>query len=77
MLTAWLCLQNVKEGCIAKGSCNEDVILLPFDLLAPFEKLEGVTEQANEAFGGSGVDYLVHNAGEAGVPCCLCMSRAQ
>lgn len=64
----------LRPGCLppssqaVKAACTEhvpeaDVLLLPLDLVGPYEDLEQVAEAAFEAFGGQGVDYLVHNAG--------------
>ena len=39
--------------------------MLPLDLCAPFAELHVAAAQADTAFGGAGVDYLVHNAGVA------------
>ena len=39
------------------------MLLLPFDLLGQYEELDAAAAAADAAFGGSGVDYLVHNAG--------------
>lgn len=42
----------------------EHIELLPLDLVGPYEQLEVAAQQAFAAFGGQGVDYVVHNAGE-------------
>ena len=39
--------------------------MLPFDLLGDFKELEEAAAGAAAAFGGAGVDVLVHNAGAA------------
>ncbi len=38
--------------------------MLPFDLTGSDEQLAEAVRKADAAFGGAGVDYLVHNAGE-------------
>ena len=39
------------------------MLILPFDLCGSYEELEKAAAAADSAFGGSGVDYLIHNAG--------------
>lgn len=39
------------------------VQILPFDLLADYSELEKAAAAADAAFGGKGIDYLIHNAG--------------
>lgn len=41
----------------------EEVLVLPFDLMDSTEKLQAVAKAADEAFGGAGIDFLVHVAG--------------
>jgi NAD(P)-dependent dehydrogenase (short-subunit alcohol dehydrogenase family) len=41
----------------------KDVLVLPFDLMDSTEKLQAVAKVADEAFGGAGIDFLIHNAG--------------
>jgi len=53
--------QRVKESCT--GRYASDALVLPFDLSAPAAELEAVARGADAAFGGAGVDYLIHNAG--------------
>eukprot|EP00879_Flechtneria_rotunda_P020883 GHRR01021988.1.p1 GENE.GHRR01021988.1~~GHRR01021988.1.p1 ORF type:complete len:353 (+),score=105.84 GHRR01021988.1:292-1350(+) len=53
-------LQRVKAAC---QTAPANVIVLPFDLLDGPEKLGAVVQAADAAFGGAGIDYLVHNAG--------------
>jgi NAD(P)-dependent dehydrogenase (short-subunit alcohol dehydrogenase family) len=50
-----------------KATCRQpqDVLVLPFDLLDSDDKLAAAARSADEAFGGAGVDYLVHMAGES------------
>ncbi len=55
-------LKRVAESC---GTASENVLVLPFDLTGSDEQLAEAVSKANAAFGGAGVDYLVHNAGEA------------
>lgn len=55
-------LEAVKRRC-AEHIPSDDVICLPLDLTGPQEKLEAAAKAAFEAFGGCGVDYIVHNAG--------------
>jgi len=50
----------VKESLPCAAS---DALVLPLDLTGPYEGLERAAQQADAAFGGQGVDYLVHNAG--------------
>ncbi len=45
------------------ASVTKDVLVLPLDLTGPFPALEQASQQADAAFGGQGVDFLVHNAG--------------
>lgn len=45
-----------------------DVLVLPFDLMDSAEKLEAAAKAADEAFGGAGVDFLIHNAGRRREP---------
>lgn len=40
-------------------------MVLPFDLTAPYEELHQVAQAADGAFGSAGVDFMIHNAGEA------------
>lgn len=47
-------------------------LVVPFDLCAPYEELEKAAAAADAAFGGAGIDYLVHNAG-ARCPLHACM----
>ena len=42
---------------------DQAILLLPLDLVGPPEGLEAAARAAWAAFGGAGVDYLVHNAG--------------
>lgn len=37
--------------------------MLPLDLCSSYEAFEKAAASADAAFGGAGVDYLVHNAG--------------
>jgi NAD(P)-dependent dehydrogenase (short-subunit alcohol dehydrogenase family) len=50
-----------------KGSCTdtnpEDILVLPFDLLGSSSSLEQAAADADAAFGGAGIDFLIHNAG--------------
>jgi hypothetical protein len=41
------------------------VKLLPLDLCAPASQMHEAAVKADSVFDGAGVDYLVHNAGEA------------
>ena len=54
-------VQKVKESLPVPAS---DVVVLPIDLCGPYAKLEEAATVADAAFGGTGVDYLVHNAGK-------------
>jgi NAD(P)-dependent dehydrogenase (short-subunit alcohol dehydrogenase family) len=54
-------LQAVKEACPDPSA----VLVLPFDLLGPEAGLEAAAQTADGAFGGAGIDYLIHNAGAA------------
>lgn len=40
-----------------------DVLVLPFDLMDSAERLQAAAKAADQAFGGAGVDFLIHNAG--------------
>jgi NAD(P)-dependent dehydrogenase (short-subunit alcohol dehydrogenase family) len=40
-------------------------MVLPFDLCGNSEELQKAAAEADEAFEGAGVDYLIHNAGGA------------
>lgn len=55
-------MQRVRASCVKPP----DVLVLPFDLMASSDKLQAAAKAADEAFGGAGVDYLIHNAGEEG-----------
>ena len=37
--------------------------MLPLDICSPASKLHEAATEADNAFSGEGVDYLVHNAG--------------
>jgi dehydrogenase/reductase SDR family protein 7 len=39
------------------------VLVLPFNLLGPEGDLQAAAAAADAAFGGAGIDYLIHNAG--------------
>lgn len=54
-------LQRVKDAC--SGAHSGDIVLLPLDLTGPQASLEDAARRADEAFGGAGVDFLIHNAG--------------
>jgi NAD(P)-dependent dehydrogenase (short-subunit alcohol dehydrogenase family) len=51
----------VKESL--SGKYAADALVLPLDMTGPQAELESAAKAANEAFGGAGVDFLVHNAG--------------
>lgn len=53
-------LQRVATDC---GLGTDQVMVLPLDLCGPYEGLEAAAQRADDAFGGVGVDYLIHNAG--------------
>ncbi|KXZ46596.1 hypothetical protein GPECTOR_42g807 [Gonium pectorale] len=53
-------LQNVKSSL---GLADDRVVVLPFDLCSEYSELEKAAAAADAAFGGAGVDYLIHNAG--------------
>ena len=57
--------QEVKAACGGKHG-PEGIVVLPFDLCGDAAKLEEAAGAADAAFGGAGVDYLVHNAGMHG-----------
>jgi NAD(P)-dependent dehydrogenase (short-subunit alcohol dehydrogenase family) len=65
-------LQRVKEACADPSA----VLVLPFDLLGSEADLQKAAQAADAAFGGAGIDYLIHNAGAAaqwqlsGYSCC-------
>jgi NAD(P)-dependent dehydrogenase (short-subunit alcohol dehydrogenase family) len=54
-------LQSVAAEC--SSAYGSHVEVLPLDLCAPFTELHEAATKADTAFGGAGVDYLVHNAG--------------
>lgn len=62
------CPQDVKTS-LSNVLPEEHIELLPLDLVGPYEQLEVAAQQAFAAFGGHGVDYVVHNAGEATISC--------
>ena len=66
------CSQAVQARCreVAKGGKVE---VLALDLTAPYSELQAAAALSDGAFGGAGIDYLVHNAG---VPH-TCMHTAQ
>jgi NAD(P)-dependent dehydrogenase (short-subunit alcohol dehydrogenase family) len=43
----------------------DNVLVLPFDLCGGYDVLEQAAAAADSAFGAAGVDYLIHNAGQA------------
>ena len=49
------------DACQQRGGPQHAV--LPFDLKADFATLEAAAAEADTAFGGGGVDVLIHNAG--------------
>lgn len=59
--------QGVKEAC-CKYISEDNVLLLPLDLVGSYEQLEQAASQAFKAFDRRGVDFVVHNAGET----CMC-----
>jgi hypothetical protein len=65
-------LQRVKESCT--GEHASEILVLPFDLGGPAADLAAAARAADGAFGGAGVDYLIHNAG-ACVLAWLCVCR--
>ncbi|PNW86961.1 hypothetical protein CHLRE_02g103100v5 [Chlamydomonas reinhardtii] len=56
-------LQRVKDSLGLGAAANDRVTILPFDLLADYSELEKAAAAADAAFGGKGIDYLIHNAG--------------
>ena len=62
------CLQRVQVACLEQQSCA-GVTLLPLDLCAPASQMHKAAVKADNAYDGAGVDYLVHNAGEASWLC--------
>lgn len=58
-----LCLPTQKVAD-SLGLPAGHTLVVPFDLCAPYEELEKAAAAADAAFGGAGIDYLVHNAGE-------------
>jgi NAD(P)-dependent dehydrogenase (short-subunit alcohol dehydrogenase family) len=53
-------LQKVASSC---GAAACDVAVLPLDLCGEEQQLLVAAQQADELFGGAGVDFLIHNAG--------------
>ena len=47
----------------------DNVLVLPFDLCGDYTELEQAAATADAAFGGAGVDYLIHNAGGTNTYC--------
>ena len=54
-------MQAVADDC-CQGAGQQHCVL-PFDLLGNYRELEQAAAGAAAAFGGAGVDVLVHNAG--------------
>lgn len=54
-------LERVKAS-LSGSNVPEGVVILPMDITAGVEALKEVVKEANSAFGGVGVDYMVHNA---------------
>lgn len=54
-------LKRVKAALV--GAHASEALVLPLDVTAPPEALEAAAAAADAAFGGAGVDFLVHNAG--------------
>jgi NAD(P)-dependent dehydrogenase (short-subunit alcohol dehydrogenase family) len=54
--------QAVQARCRAAAPGGK-VEVLTLDLTAPYAELQAAAALADGAFGGAGVDYLVHNAG--------------
>lgn len=55
--------EKLKEVAAACSRSSGDVVVLPLDLLGGEEALVTAAEKAFAAFGGAGVDFLIHNAG--------------
>eukprot|EP00878_Enallax_costatus_P028471 GHUV01030755.1.p1 GENE.GHUV01030755.1~~GHUV01030755.1.p1 ORF type:complete len:242 (+),score=58.72 GHUV01030755.1:199-924(+) len=53
-------LEKVKKAC---RTDPKHIVILPFDLLDTPDKIEAVAAEANAAFGGAGIDYIINNAG--------------
>lgn len=51
--------QRTQAGC----RFPDNVMILPFDLMDSTDKLQAAAKAADEAFGGAGIDFLIHNAG--------------
>ena len=62
-------LQGVKASLPTQP---DHVLVLPFDLCGSFDTLEKAASTADSAFGAAGVDYLIHNAGQASKLCQSC-----
>jgi NAD(P)-dependent dehydrogenase (short-subunit alcohol dehydrogenase family) len=54
--------QAVQARCRAAAP-GAKVEVLTLDLTAPYAELQAAAALADGAFGGAGIDYLVHNAG--------------
>jgi len=54
--------QAVQARCRAAAPGGK-VEVLTLDLTAPYAELQAAAALADGAFGGAGIDYLVHNAG--------------
>ena len=55
--------QAVQQLCEQTHGCK-GVLVLPLDVTSEPAKLTAAAEEADAAFDGAGVDYLVHNAGK-------------
>ena len=53
---------GVQAACMEMEGCAGAVVL-PLDICSPASQLHEAAVEADNAFSGEGVDYLVHNAG--------------
>ncbi len=58
----WACLQRVQAACMDREGCA-GAMVLPLDICSPTSQLHEAAVEADNAFEGAGVDYLIHNAG--------------
>lgn len=57
-------LERVK-ACLSGTNVSHGVMILPLDITAGVEAIDGAVKKAEAAFDGAGVDYIVHNAAYA------------
>ncbi|CAL5222280.1 g4619 [Coccomyxa viridis] len=55
-------LERVQAACMDREGCA-GAMVLPLDICSPTSQLHEAAVEADNAFEGAGVDYLIHNAG--------------